>query len=448
MSVVLGMGWRGLSGTILRGEHEVAQDWETSLPDQVVVPLYQLHAGHARCLVSPGDQVREGAIIGSPPPDGVAVHAPVPGRVLAITEITLPGNIPSQGVVIKTGGEFDILGRVPEPVDWQSLEPAELINTLVEMGVEDIRDQDRSFITRLRHMSGFQGQGAVIINFSPNEPLSKTHEQLLKTKPAALAQGCSILSKLFPRARIHAAVPSGLGRELRSLKAELRARGLAVKIRRVREDYPQAEPVLLTQAILGKEFHRSVNLEQHGVFILDVPVLFGIYEAVALRKPMIERYVTLAGDALSASRVVKARIGTRVGDIVGDAGGVKETPARVVYGGPLRGVGMESADTPLTKGYDSLILLTESRLFPRPGQAEPPGAEACFQCGLCALHCPMRLNPMRLYKLLDHGNPERAWREGLHACTGCGICSYICPADISLTQNLIRGRDSLGERKD
>ena len=65
---------------------------------------------------------------------------------------------------------------------------------------------------------------------------------------------------------------------------------------------------------------------------------------------------------------------------------------------------------------------------------------ACIQCGKCIRACPVGLEPVRLYKLIDHGQNDRAASEGLYECCECGACSFICPSRVPLVQGIKVGK--------
>ena len=56
--------------------------------------------------------------------------------------------------------------------------------------------------------------------------------------------------------------------------------------------------------------------------ILNVATLLAIFEAVVLDKPLIERVLTVAGDPVAQPRNLKVRLGTRLGDLFEECGGL------------------------------------------------------------------------------------------------------------------------------
>ena len=106
------------------------------VPSRAVIPLLQ-HAGTAaRCVVTPGDTVSEGMLIGKAEGARSAnVHASIPGRVIAVVDIVLPGGAASQAVVIDLAGEFEKSGKPRQPRPWEGLSRMDVLARIRSAGV-------------------------------------------------------------------------------------------------------------------------------------------------------------------------------------------------------------------------------------------------------------------------------------------------------------------------
>jgi len=150
---------------------------------------------------------------------------------------------------------------------------------------------------------------------------------------------------------------------------------------------------------------------------------------------LIERCVTVTGGAVRRPGVLKVRVGTRVGDLFEECGGLSEAPGKIVLGGPMRGASISSLDFPVTKGVSGVMAFTQAEA--RTGPELP-----CIRCGACVEACPWGLVPTRLHKLIQRGDVTAALAEGLSSCTECGCCSFACPSRIPLADSLRRGKRS------
>ena len=87
------------------------------IKDLFIVPMSQHIGAPAECLVAPGDEVKEGMLIGKASGFISAnIHSPVPGTVKEVTDVYLANGMKSRAVVIEPSGSFDQLGRNIQPV--------------------------------------------------------------------------------------------------------------------------------------------------------------------------------------------------------------------------------------------------------------------------------------------------------------------------------------------
>ncbi len=71
-----------------------------------------------------------------------------------------------------------------------------------------------------------------------------------------------------------------------------------------------------------------------GAVVLNVGTSFAIYEAVVLHKPLIDRVITVSGEAMNEKKNIKAPIGTKIADLISYCGGTSDTIEKMVAGGP------------------------------------------------------------------------------------------------------------------
>ena len=78
------------------------------LPGLAVIPLIQHPGGKAIPVVSPGETVKEGMLIGrARGPLSANVHATVPGRVLRLVSWTMCDGELNEALLIQMEGEFE-----------------------------------------------------------------------------------------------------------------------------------------------------------------------------------------------------------------------------------------------------------------------------------------------------------------------------------------------------
>jgi electron transport complex protein RnfC len=187
---------------------------------------------------------------------------------------------------------------------------------------------------------------------------------------------------------------------------------------------------MLIYACTGREINSSMLPADAGCIVDNVDTLCAVCRAVKEGRPLMERIVTITGEAVNEPQNYKVRIGTNYRELLDDAG-LKCEPAKIISGGPMMGFAVFDLDVPTTKTASALTCLTKDEV----SALEP---SACINCARCVEVCPERLVPKNLADAVEH-NDEKAFLKmyGMECCE-CGCCSFICPARRQLTQ-LIKG---------
>ena len=403
------------------------------IPAVSVVPFAQSSGDPAEPTVGIGSRVGEGMRIGRARKRGSCdLHSPVPGIVDAIRPIELPGGVQCDAAVIAMDGEFSRLGKPAEQYGWSSFAPSTLRRLIREGGVVELADGGHP-VDAVLAKTVADRCSTLVVSGAESEPYLSVTQRMMVEHPAQLAEATAIVEKLLSPAKTVVAVERDKRDGLLALQDAFRKRQMRVQLFSLDLKYPQSDRLQLIRATTGREVPSGSEPIDIGCVVITVPTLFAIWEAVVLRKPLIERIVTVAGGAVEAPANLKVRIGTPVGSLLRECGLLQEEVARVVVGGPFRGFAVTDLTTPITKTTPAVLALTRKEV--KSGTVRP-----CIECGRCMEVCPIGLNPTRLTRLVDAGEPGRAVAEGLLDCTECGLCSYICPSRIPLVDKLKEAR--------
>ena len=142
------------------------------------------------------------------------------------------------------------------------------------------------------------------------------------------------------------------------------------------------------------------------------------------------------GDAIAKPQNIEVPIGTLYRDVIDACGGVKEGVelGKIIFGGPMMGGAAPSADFPVLKQNNGLLLFSKKA-------ASLPEPSACIRCGRCIEACPMGLEPVVIAQ--DFANKDFAALKArcVDLCVACGSCTYACPAKrpVSQTMGLAKG---------
>ena len=191
--------------------------------------------------------------------------------------------------------------------------------------------------------------------------------------------------------------------------------------------YPQGAERQLIFALTGRAINSSMLPADAGCVVDNVETLISINRAVVEGKPLMERVITVTGDAVSEPGNFLAPIGMNQRELVEMAGGFKTEPQKVISGGPMMGFAMFTLDVPVTKTSSAILCMTKDEV----AAMEP---SACINCGRCVEVCPSRLIPSRLADYAERNDEQSFTKwEGLE-CMECGSCSFVCPAKRQLKQ--------------
>jgi electron transport complex protein RnfC len=192
--------------------------------------------------------------------------------------------------------------------------------------------------------------------------------------------------------------------------------------------YPQGAEKMLIDAIVQRQVPPRGLPMDVGVLVHNVGTAIGVYEAARYGKPLIERVVTVSGEAISQPRNLLVKIGTLVSQLVEECGGLTSGVAKVISGGPMMGFALYSLDVPVTKGTSGILALPEEGIV----HAEDFGP--CIRCGRCIDICPMGLMPAILSVYAERGFYEEAKQYNLFDCFECGCCTFVCPSKRPIVQ--------------
>ena len=421
------------------------------LPSLSVIPLIQHSGGRAFPIVSVGELVKEGMLIGRGQGPGSAnVHATVPGRVIRLASWKSAGGQIRDGLVIRMEGSFEKLGKRPELFSWEGMLPYDIQRTIADFGIVEMDGGGRPVSDIISSFRSAPEPITLVVRCVFDDPWLAADYVLCRERARAVAEGAVITARTCRVSRIIYAVSRGekdLGDELLAAGSKW---GIPAATVLVGSRYPQRNRRELELVL--RNYSRKEGLDLGSLFILGPATLASIYDAVKIRKPVLERYIAVGGTAVKQPQVMKVRIGTRFGEIFAECGGFKGAPKSIAVGSPILGRPITDLDEPVIKtNYAVFALLEGLRRESRAG---------CISCGECRNVCPVGLDPEELYKktLIDAkgdahqgsqagrpaGSPvERVsvspdWKADTYppACHGCGCCEMVCPSRLPLSTTI------------
>ena len=402
---------------------------QTIAPKLVVIPMQQ-HIG-APCvpLVQVGDTVKRGQKIGDGEGLCVPVHASVSGRVVAIERRPHPTAGSALAVVIENDFQDSaVTNPLPATED-------EILGAIREAGIVGMGGA--AFPGNVKALSAMGNVDTLIANGCECEPYITADDTLLRTDPEQVLEGMMILAKILLPERIVLAVEDNKAQAIRKLK-DLEEKYPKIHIKVLPTLYPQGAEKQLCQSVTGREVLPGKLPVSVGCAVFNVSTFAAIYRAVKLGMPLTQRIVTVSGEAISKPQNFIVPMGTPFEVLVKAAGGLNDKTERVISGGPMMGFAQSNLDAPVVKATNSILCLMKDE----NGAAENP---VCLRCGKCVEACPMRLQPLYMYRYVNANRLDQLERLNLMDCMECGCCAFTCPGKLPLVEKFRLGKKMMRE---
>jgi electron transport complex protein RnfC len=397
------------------------------LPGLSVIPLVQHIGSKANPVVTVGDHVKEGMLIGRGQGLGSAnIHATVPGRVVRTVSWKMAEGLSNDALVIKLDGSFNKLGHREEIFPWQNIPSFEIQRIIAEYGIVEMEGSGRPVSDMFYSLRSAHGQISLVVRCIFDDPWLAADYVLLRERLAAVAEGSRIAARAGRLNRIILLFSHG-ERELgHALMDQMTKAELPVTLIFTGSKYPQRNRRELELVL--RRFSKKEGLDLGTILALGPATLAAIHDAVKFKKPILSRYVAVGGSAIKKPQVMQVRIGTRIGEIFEECGGFVDKPRRIGSGSPLLGRTVVDLDEPVIKTSFAIFAFLS-------GQIGDSHRCRCIGCGECREVCPVGLDPELLYKHMN-GPDSRNGRAA--ECHGCGCCEVVCPSKIPLSTSIIR----------
>ncbi|BBG58966.1 electron transport complex subunit RsxC [Providencia rustigianii] len=399
----------------------------STVPNELIIPLQQHLGPEGELIVQVGDQVLKGQPLTKGTGRTVPVHASTSGIISAIEPMVTahPSGLKELCVKIASDGQDAWYPLHPAP-DYHQLSRDELLNKIEQAGIAGLGGA--GFPTAPKLAGGKDAIKTLIINAAECEPYITADDRLMQEHAQEVIEGCRVLQHLLNPDQVLIGIEDNKPEAIKALKLALTSTDRQIFIRVIPTKYPSGGAKQLTKILTGKEVPSGARSSQIGVLMQNVGTVVAIKRAVIDGQPLIERVVTVTGDAIKQPGNFWARLGTPVKHLLQQAGFEPEDEQMVIMGGPLMGFTLPDLNVPVVKICNCLLVPTMEEMGKKPIE------EACIRCGLCVDACPAGLLPQQLYWFSKGDEHEKAQKHNLFDCIECGACAYVCPSNIPLVQ--------------
>jgi len=400
-------------------------------PKRVVIPLSQHTGAPCKSIVTIGQQVKKGELIGEPAGFVSApVHSSVSGKVIAIGEFQNAMGKMVMSVVIENDGkeEWTILKDNP---DYKKLSPEELKEKVRSAGIVGLGGA--AFPTSVKLSPPKEKPiDMVMLNGAECEPYLTADYRLMMEYPAEIVNGLKVLMKILDVKKGFIGIEKNKPDAIEKMK-EAAGEDPDIEVCALEVKYPQGAEKMLIKAVTKREVPPRGLPMDVKVVVQNVGTALAVYEAARYGKPLIERVVTVTGEGIQRPSNLLVTIGTMISELIDECGGFKGS-GKVISGGPMMGFALASLDVPVTKGTSGILVIPEKEVV----HAED--FNPCIRCGRCIDACPMGLMPSILSVLSEKGHYEEMKEYNIFDCFECGTCAFVCPSKRPIVQLVRLGK--------
>ena len=400
------------------------------VPEHVVIPM-QMHIGApAEPVVKKGDTVMVGTLIGKAGGFVSAnIHSSVSGTVLDVATMRMVNGAVCKAVAIKTDGKqtVDPSCTPPTVTDKDSLLAAIQNCGLVGVG-------GAGFPTHVKLAANTID--TLIINAAECEPYLTTDAREMLECSDTIISGITAVMKYcnIPNCII------GIERnkpECIDLMFSLIREMPGVSVKPLPMRYPQGAEKTLIETCTGREVPQTAPSGKAGIpadcgcVVMNVTSVSTLGKYLKTGMPLVSKRVTVDGDAIVKPQNVEVPIGTLYRDVIEACGGIKPDVelGKIIFGGPMMGGASPSADFPVLKQNNGLLLFSRKA-------ATLPEADPCIRCGRCIQACPMGLEPVVIAENFKNKDFDALQKRCIDLCVACGSCTYACPAKRPVSQTM------------
>lgn len=398
------------------------------LPEgDMVYPLSQHIGAPAYSLVKKGDSVLKGQKIAEAGGFVSApVYATVSGTVKGMEMRFNPTGSKVESIVIENDGEYKEV-EYPEVQPLDELDREEVIKMIGEAGIVGMGGA--GFPTKVKLSPKEPDKiDYIIANCAECEPYITADYRRMLEYTDELVSGMKVILSLFANAKGIFAVEDNKKDCIEKLREATKDEP-RMEVKTLQTKYPQGAERQLIYAVTRRAINSTMLPADAGCIVDNVETMVAIHHAVIKGRPLMERVVTVSGDAVANPGNYKVLLGTNQRELVEAAGGFKTEPKKVISGGPMMGFAMLTINTPVTKTSSSILGFTEDAV-----EKFKPGP--CINCGRCVEICPSRIIPSRLADYGERFDEEKFTAMNGLECVECGSCSYVCPAKRTLKQSI------------
>lgn len=408
-------------------------------PERVFIPIVQHLGAPGKPIVNVKDEVKVGQALTAPGGFvSVPAHSPISGKVKKIGKYPHPFGRQVETIEIENDGKDEPIHEFSEEPGYLNLSKTEMLNRIKEAGLAGMGGA--AFPTHVKLQPPAEKSiDTLILNGAECEPFLTADHRVMLEQAEDIFKGLEIVKRILNPQQIFIGIENNKPDAVEHLTAVGKAYP-EVKVTALPVKYPQGAEKQLISALVKREVPSGGLPMDVGCLVHNVGTTLAIYEAVAKKKPLMERVVTVTGNGIINPKNIRAKIGTLFSALIEYAGGYTEGAVKLIMGGPMMGMSQHTDEVPVIKGTSGILVLNSNiAVLPQP--------KPCIGCSRCLEVCPMGLTPTLLGTYVEYNMTEKAIKQDILDCIECGSCTYICPTKRNLVHLIKLGKMNALELK-
>lgn len=281
----------------------------------------------------------------------------------------------------------------------------------------------------------------IIINAVECEPLIQVDSALIQHKAKEILLGCKLLQQVWPQAKLILAVAANDTYAITQLRQTMQRLQLLFELKLLHKKYPAGNAKNLIAMTTGVRVAVTEHAVNKGILCFNVATIYALAQFYYQQQPLIERIVTITGDAVPHSKQGNywLYIGTSIRYILQHLQ-LDFSQVEIFSGGPLMETQVHDINCSILKTTNCLIINVKQN------KSTTVTEEPCIKCGYCVDVCPVSLIPQQMLWHTKNNDILGIEQYKVNACISCGCCDVACPSNIPLSKYFNYGKNLLAQK--
>ncbi len=261
------------------------------------------------------------------------------------------------GVVTEVGKEqISILAEEEQSRSYMALKADTPLELVEEAGIVGLGGA--GFPSYAKLARPLEQGGTVIVNAAECEPILSHNILAIEKDPEKLLRGLEIAMQIVSAENGVVAIKEKHQKAVERLNNTINTKK-NIRIVLLPDLYPMGEERAVIREVLGDLLPVDSLPIRANAVVLNAETVCRIQEAVDLKKPLIDKNLTVGGKIRGNQNLIQVfedvPLGMSVGDVFEMAGGVAEEYGEIIMGGPFTGK-RTSLEAPIVKTTGALIV--------------------------------------------------------------------------------------------